>query len=37
MAGLGTPELLIVLFVYIADVRVLAAMQDRFDSRFRTT
>jgi ABC-type nitrate/sulfonate/bicarbonate transport system permease component len=30
-------SLLIVLFVYIADVRMLAAVQDRFDSRFRTT
>jgi ABC-type nitrate/sulfonate/bicarbonate transport system permease component len=29
-------SLLIVLFVYVADVRVLAAVQDRFDSRFRT-
>lgn len=29
-------SLLIVLFVYVADVRVLAAAQDRFDSRFRT-
>jgi NitT/TauT family transport system permease protein len=30
-------SLLIVLFVYVTDVRLLAAMQDRFDSRFRTT
>lgn len=30
-------SLLIVLFVYVADVRILAAVQDRFDSRFRTT
>lgn len=28
---------LIVLFVYIADVKMLAAAQSRFDSRFRTT
>ncbi len=30
-------SLLIVLFVYVADARLLAAAQDRFDSRFRTT
>jgi ABC-type nitrate/sulfonate/bicarbonate transport system permease component len=30
-------SLLIVLFVYIADVRILSVVQDRFDTRFRTT